>query len=58
MTEENKKTPEEAFTIMFAALMQIASWPEGKVVNSSFDEPHAATTARVALIEIGVKPPC
>ena len=34
------------------ALNSIASWKEGELVNSLFDEPHSAASARQALSEI------
>lgn len=39
------------------ALHKIASWPEGPVVSSQFDEPCAAQAAREALARSGVAPP-
>ena len=35
--------------VLLEGLNAIAAWKEGSIVNSTFDEPHAARTARKTL---------
>jgi hypothetical protein len=47
--------------ILYKALNRIAAWPEGREVDSTFDEPSSARIARTAINEwraFGIRPEC
>lgn len=51
------ETRERQMLDCVVTLDRIASWPEGDRVDSTFDEPHAAKSARQQLATLGITGP-